>query len=216
MSSSSKEEAVEPVRSHSRNSALEDDLIRLRELAIGGDLDAAEDFALRFTPYALVVLREFRLQEAEQADCLQELWGKIFDGDMRALRRWRGEGQLRTYLATIARRIVLDMFRRRAVLGNATAQAWEREQEATRGHDASDFDPFAVMEAAQGRHLVSRGLESLGQRYRQVLVLRYYCDRKHREIGEMLGIPTAQVGITLQRAEQALAKVLRDLATEKA
>ncbi len=199
-----------------RNSALETDLTRLRELAIGGDLNAAQDMMLRFAPYARGVLREFRLQEAELEDCLQELWGKVFLDDMLALRRWRGEGPLRTYLATIARRIVLDLVRRRKAFGTAAEQGPEPQQEPVHGDVLSDGDPFAVMEAAQGRRLIGRGLALLSPGHRNVLVLRYYCDLKHREIGELMGIPTAQVGITLQRAEQALARRLRTLGSEKA
>lgn len=200
-------------------SNLDTKLVALRLRALEGDLDGARDLVLAFSPYARAVLGNCRLIPTEIDDCSQELWGKVFDDDMKVLRAWRGEGSLRAYLAIITRRLALDMQRRRqadrAVLGADYDLALEGEAaDPNSGSVEGYVDPQLRCEQAEGRRLVKRGLSTLSPRYRQVLVLRYFFDRKHREIGESMQIPTSQVGIVLQRAENALAKVLAELAAD--
>jgi RNA polymerase sigma factor (sigma-70 family) len=208
-----------PSQVSAASASLEEHIVALRLRSLEGDLDAARDLVLSFSPYARAVLHNCRLTAPEIEDCSQELWGKLFDSEMKALRAWRGDGHLRAYLATIVRRLALDTCRRRELFGTVSSESLpEGQAPGEQGGDGEIgllvADPQVAAERAEGRRLLKRGLATLSPRYRQVLVLRYFLDRKHREIGESMSMPTSQVGIVLQRAERALAKALAELGAD--
>ncbi|MCK4624716.1 MAG: RNA polymerase sigma factor [Phycisphaerae bacterium] len=72
-------------------------------------------------------------------------------------------------------------------------------------------DPSAGEKAAQRdeRRAVRSVLETLNERLKTPLVLRYYQDMNSKEIAKILGIPDATVRSRLRRAREKLASKLR-------
>lgn len=80
-----------------------------------------------------------------------------------------------------------------------------------------DFDtffphPFATETAddraldREMKELLDTSLTKLSPKYREVLVLYYYDELSYVEIGEVLHIPTATVGVRIKRGKEALRK----------
>jgi len=133
----------------------------------------------------------------------------LAEADMRALRSWRGDAKLSTFLVVIARRAALRVLGERrqgtpaAVQGGAASLSLD--QEGAPGEPAArDADPAERASEAELRALLRSELAALS--HRDALVLRLFYDEglKHREIGKVIGVPTTHVGQILSRARDKL------------
>jgi len=165
----------------------------VRELLEGGR-EAWDRFA---RDYRLVVLkavhtaaRRFRAGEADVEDAASQVFIELFQNDGRALRAYRGESALTTWLTVVAYRIATREFVR---------------QVRTRQVEASKPAPQSLERDAE----VLEYLERLPELDRRALVMFHVDDRSYREIAEQLGIPQNQVGMVLLRAREKLAKVIK-------
>jgi len=168
----------------------------VRELLAGGR-PAWDRFARE---YRLVVLkavhtaaRRFRAGEADVEDAASQVFIELFQNDGRALRAYRGESALTTWLTVVAYRIATREFVR---------HIRAREVEAAKPA------PVEVIRDAE----VLEYLERLPEMDRRALVMFHVDDCSYQEIAGQLGIPVNQVGMVLLRAREKLAKVLRPVA----
>jgi RNA polymerase sigma-70 factor (ECF subfamily) len=67
----------------------------------------------------------------------------------------------------------------------------------------------ADVERAEVRAELEKGLNKIGPKYREPLVLYYFEEMDYREIAEVLRIPAATVGVRLKRGRDALKKVMQ-------
>ena len=67
------------------------------------------------------------------------------------------------------------------------------------------------MQDTGGLGEVTEAISGLPQKYREVIVLRYYKELSLKEIGEILEIPTFTVSTRLRKARELLQKKLKDL-----
>jgi len=165
----------------------------VRELLAGGR-QAWDRFARE---YRLVVLkavhtaaRRFRATEADVEDAASQVFIELYQDDGRALRAYRGESALTTWLTVVAYRIATREFVR---------QVRHREVEAAK--------PVAL--PAERDAEVLEYLERLPEMDRRALVMFHVDDRSYKEISDQLGIPLNQVGMVLLRAREKLARVLK-------
>jgi len=165
----------------------------VRELLAGGR-QAWDRFARE---YRLVVLkavhtaaRRFRASEADVEDAASQVFIELFQDDGRALRAYRGESALTTWLTVVAYRIATREFVR---------QVRHREVEAAK----------PVASPVERDAEVLEYLERLPEVDRRALVMFHVDDRSYKEISDQLGIPLNQVGMVLLRAREKLARVLK-------
>jgi RNA polymerase sigma-70 factor (ECF subfamily) len=124
------------------------------------------------------------------------------------IRAWRardrfdtGLGTLRTWLFTIARRVVIDHARARAI----------RQTEPLQADLAVDDDVETAMVGWQ----VEEALRRLRPDHRQVLVETYYRGRSGREVAEELGIPEGTVRSRLFYGLRTLRLALEEMGWER-
>src|SRR5262245_25925933 len=134
--------------------------------------------------------RGFRAGEADVEDAASKVFIELFQDDGRALRAYRGDSALTTWLTVIAYRIATREFVRRIRA---------REVEAAKPAPSSVERDAEVLEF----------LERLPELDRRALVMFHVDDRSYKEISDQLGIPLNQVGMVLLRAREKLAKVLK-------
>lgn len=145
-------------------------------------------------------LRSVPLQPEDIEDVAAEIMLQIVTNDYAALRQFRGQASLATYLTVIARRSCIHELAKRT--GNLEVTVASK----TDGH------PGAV--AADDRPKTEVGLESLEEvakllrklpaRERQVVRLFYLEGRTYEEISTQLRIPVNSIGPILSRARQKL------------
>ena len=75
-----------------------------------------------------------------------------------------------------------------------------------------DTDVAQATEQALNAKQLSRALNTLDQKYRSVLVLRFFEERDYQEISDILKIPMGSVATLVHRAKKALGKELQHIA----
>jgi RNA polymerase sigma factor (sigma-70 family) len=117
-----------------------------------------------------------RLNAADAEDCVQETAARLLEG--------RGESEVanpRAYLATVAQRVGIDGQRRRA-------REVSLEESAAQVLEQPDADPAQQVAKAQTRAALHAALAQLRGPARRALVLRYFHQMSHKEIGAAMGI----------------------------
>jgi RNA polymerase sigma-70 factor (ECF subfamily) len=138
--------------------------------------------------------------EADAEEVVQEAILKAF----KAIGRFRGESKFSTWI------IQITINEARMKLRKDRRHLYESLDESRKGEDEGDYIPrdFAdwreipseALESARLRAALRKGLEALGPKYRQVLVLR---DIEHLSIADtavLMGITEATVKTRLLRA----------------
>jgi RNA polymerase sigma-70 factor (ECF subfamily) len=59
-------------------------------------------------------------------------------------------------------------------------------------------------EQKEMRALIDQGLDDIGSKYREVLVLHYLEDMSYKDIAEILQVPIGTIGIRIKRAKEAI------------
>lgn len=165
---------------------------------------AWEDFVDRFMGLVFHVVnhtaqsRGLKLAPEDREDLAAEVLLAVVRDDFAVLRHFRGQSSLATYLAVIARRVVVRelLLRRepaRMTLADAQASA------PAAGHEAE--------ERLANREAVERLLAQLNGEEAEVVRLYHIEGRTYREISSRIGVPENSVGPTLSRAREKLRRL---------
>ena len=174
------------------------------------DAGAWNDFVDRFlgliyhVVHHTAYLRSVLLRPEDVEDVAAEVLLQIIANDYAALRQFRGQCSLATYLTVIARRSCVHELARRAaareVQPKADGQAAEVEVEDL---------PTAEM-GIERLEEVQKLLNKLPAREREVVRLCYLEGRSYEEISTQLHIPVNSIGPILSRAKKRLRKGVKN------
>ncbi|MDA0586822.1 MAG: sigma-70 family RNA polymerase sigma factor [Planctomycetota bacterium] len=166
---------------------------------------AWKDFVDRFIGLFIHVInhsahsRSVRVSSDDVDDLCAEVFVALLADNYAALKRFRGESSLATYLTVISRRIVVrEMARRKMAeaLGHVSAHHSSIEQaRATPNWDVKRVDD---------REQIQRMLEGLPEREATIVRQFHIEGRSYREISSDLGVPENSIGPTLSRARDRL------------
>ena len=115
---------------------------------------------------------------------------------------FRGESALRTWLLTIARRLLLDARRARRRRGESRSL---EEWDAATGHGALD-----EMVAAETRGRVAAAIERLTPTQREVFLLRVNEGLSYREIADLVGSTEGAARVHYHNAMRAVKEGIDD------
>jgi RNA polymerase sigma-70 factor (ECF subfamily) len=160
--------------------------------AVSGDTGAFEMLMRRH--YAAVWRVAFLSVREEAA--AEELTQDTFMRAYTALAGWRGEASLRTWLATICRRLCIDRARLRQL---QTVNAPDLEAVA---------GPTSETEALAERFDLRAALDRLPDEDREAFLLVHHYGYSSFETATLLGIPASTVRSRVGRAKQRLAAAL--------
>jgi len=156
-----------------------------------GDERAATELVRRHAP----AIARFVASLGERDD-VEELVQDTFVRAFQALGSFRGESALRTWLFTIARRLVLD---RRRVGARRRAREVEVEADTVVEHTALDA---VVADETQGR--LRRAVERLTPTQREVFTLRVAEGRSYKEIAQIAGTTEGAARVHYHNALRAV------------
>lgn len=163
---------------------------RALELVFRAHYAALCDFAARY-------VREPALAEELVQDLFADLWARRAG--------WQVSGSLRAYLYSAVRNRALNLRKRQAV-----ERDWERD-ETDSGPIAQYRSPERPDDALERRDTRARlhaALESLPERCRLVMHLRWRDQLRHAEIASIMGISVKGVEMQLSRGLRALRALL--------
>lgn len=137
----------------------------------------------------------YRIGDGPEAE---DVTSEVFERALRYRSSYdESRGRPVPWLLGIARRCVDDAVSRRPPIA---------ESEADEQPSGEDLEGDAVRRLA-----VARALESLDERGRELIALRYGADLRAREIGEVLGMKTNAVEVALHRTLAAIRAQLDDV-----
>lgn len=174
----------------------------LRERLCGGEIAAVGEAYDRYHQQVRAFARRLVGDDAATEDLVQEVFVTLPS----AIRRFRGESSLKTFLLSIAvnhsRHHVRAASRRRKALQNL-AESTALEQPTDRGHD-----PEFLARRKQLAELLQRALDELPLDQRVAFVLCEVEERPSPEVASIVGAPEATVRTRLFHARKKLRSYL--------
>jgi RNA polymerase sigma-70 factor (ECF subfamily) len=143
-------------------------------------------------------VRSIPLRAEDIEDLAAEILLQIVDGDYAALRQFRGQSSLATYLTVIARRICVQELSRRAA-----AREVQPSGNGNKALEEAEQPPKAQL-GLENLEEVQKLLRKLPSRERKVVQLYYLEGRSYEEISTQLTIPVNSIGPILSRARNKL------------
>lgn len=142
----------------------------------------------------------------DAADMTQEAFLRAY----RAIGSFRGDSKLSVWLYRLTQNVCIDFLRSRGRRPTVSLTV-ENEADEVQELDVADdrFDPEEQYQRKALRDAVRRGLDSLPEEYRAILVLREINGLSYAEIGEQLQLEEGTVKSRLFRARKKLCEFLQ-------
>lgn len=142
----------------------------------------------------------------DAADMTQEAFLRAY----RAIGSFRGDSKLSVWLYRLTQNVCIDFLRSKGRKPTVSLTV-ENEADEVQELDVADdrFDPEEQYQRKALRDAVRRGLDSLSEEYRAILVLREINGLSYAEIGERLQLEEGTVKSRLFRARKKLCEFLQ-------
>lgn len=147
-------------------------------------------------------LRSVRLTPEDVEDIAAEVLLQLVADDYKALKAFRGNASLATYLTVIARRTCVHELTRRQAVKEAIRKGDVRPPSAD---DTSESESLAAQKGVDRLEEVEVLIRQLkSRREREIVRLFYFEGRTYEEISTETGIPVNTIGAVLSRARARL------------
>lgn len=171
-----------------------------------GDTDAFEALVTAYQKQVYNLALRTVGNEEDAADMTQEAFLRAY----RSLGSFRGDSKFSVWLYRLTTNICIDFLRSRGRRPTVSLTAVDEDEEPQELDVADDrFDPVQSLERAELRRAVQRGLASLPEDYRRILMLRELSGLSYAEIGQVLRLEEGTVKSRLFRARKKLCDFLR-------
>lgn len=162
-----------------------------------GDGGAATQLVERHAP----ALARFVAGEGERSET-EEVVQDTFVRAFGAIDSFRGESAFRTWLFTIARRLLMD--RRRAERRSRMVATVDE------GDAVTQFDALDAMVADESMLRVRRAMEALSPKQREVFALRVEQGLSYKEIADLIGTTEGAARVHYHNAMRAVKEAVHD------
>ena len=168
----------------------------------------AQAFEMLVTPHEQMLWRvcwHYTHHQEDAADCLQEAMLKAW----RAIKTYRGECSLSTWLYRIAATVCLDFLRKQKRLPPTESADELAEDEGFTPVDDSPTPDEAVIRQESANH-IRAAIDSLPAEMRTAIILYALQGFGYEEIAEVTSTSVGTVKSRINRARQKIAKFLAD------
>jgi RNA polymerase sigma-70 factor (ECF subfamily) len=169
-----------------------------------GDADAFEPLVEKYKRKVFRLAYQVLRDQEEALDVAQEAFVKAF----RALPAFKGDSAFYTWLFRITMNVALDRRRQRAARARSLGAEDVPPEEWERTAVSTDPDPEDVATGVERRERIRKGLDSLSEHHRAIIILSDVEGLQYREIAEVLGIPMGTVMSRLHHARRRLREIL--------
>jgi RNA polymerase sigma-70 factor (ECF subfamily) len=162
-----------------------------------GEMPAFQELVEKYKQKVYYMALDMTGNHHDAEDLSQEVFIKVFG----AIKDFRGDSKLSSWLYRIAMNTCIDKTRRKRL---KLVELDERVAEKP----SSDDDPQRALEARSTQKQIDKALQKLPPRQRCIFVMRHYNEMMLREIAENLKISEGTVKAQLFRAVRRLQKEL--------
>jgi len=185
---------------------VQDDLLIAR--ALKGDQKAYESLLVRHRKAIFHVVTKIVRNPDEAQDLVQETFMKAFN----ALASYRSEYRFSTWLYKIAANCAIDFVRKKRI----EALSLDRPIQTKDGQVEFElpdrtWDPERNLVRKQKLKSIDEAIDSLPDKYREVIIYRHKDDKSYEEIADILGTPVGTVKARIFRARELLKKKLKSI-----
>lgn len=180
---------------------MQDTDVRTDEAIVRDTLAQKEHFAVLIHRYEIRLTRYIKRLGVKRIEDIEDLLQNIFMNTYRNLNSFDKNLSFSSWIYRIAHNETINFFRRHSARpeGNLV-----EDGDAILELMQSEFDTAVVAETALNAALVSRALQALDTKYREVLILRYFEERGYQDISDILQLPMGSVATLLYRAKKKL------------
>jgi len=184
------------------------DTNELIDRARTGEQSAYTELVRRYQPQVQAVCLKMVHNRETARDLTQETFVKAFG----ALATFDRTYTFSTWLYKIARNTCIDHFRRSKLeTFSIDAPLRTREGEMERDFPSSIHTPERHLLLKERGRLITEAIDSLPDKYREVIHMRHTQELPYEEIADKLGVPLGTVKARLFRARELLKKRLKTL-----
>jgi RNA polymerase sigma-70 factor (ECF subfamily) len=177
-------EPARPAEDPAARPSGDDQLGRLLLQVAGGDEPAFAELYRRVAPAVFGLVGKVVRNPAQAEEVAQEVFVEVWRS---ASRFDPGRGTARSWIMTCAHRRAVDRVR-------SAERAARRDDLAGRRDQGRPYDEVAEqVDSSLERERVRRSLDALTELQREAVVLAYYGGHTHREIAQLLGVPSGTV-----------------------
>ncbi len=185
----------------------ENDTVLISE-ALKGSQKAYAELEGRYRSAIFHIVYKIVREKDTADDLVQETFMKAFA----SLASYRPEYRFSTWLYKIAANSSIDFLRKKRI----KALSLDQEIETGEGKveiEVADYSyhPEQDMVRKQQRVSIEEAIDSLPDKYREVIVFRHKEDKSYEEIADLLHIPVGTVKARIFRARELLKKKLRGI-----
>ncbi len=191
-----------------KDGGLRDDEKELISQALAGSQKAYAVLTNRHqTPVFQIIVKIVRDQETAR-DLTQETFMKAFA----SLASYRSEYRFSTWLYKIAANASIDFLRKKRIQALSLDRPLPTQDGSVEIEVADNsYNPEKDLVRKEQRSGIEQAIESLPDKYREVIVYRHKEDKTYEEIADLLNVPVGTVKARIFRARELLKKKLRAL-----
>ena len=185
----------------------EEQILSSIQNVLSGDANAFEDIVREYERNVYNIALRMCGSREDALDISQESFLKAYH----SLHSFRGDSRFSVWLYRIVSNTCLDFLRERKRRAEVPLERGdeEEEREETQIRDES-LSPESLFERKLTREAVQRGLESLPEDQRKILLLREIQGFSYEEIGRILSLESGTVKSRIFRARRKLCEFLAE------
>jgi RNA polymerase sigma-70 factor (ECF subfamily) len=188
------------------DSQAQDDQLIAR--ALNGDQKAYEALLIRHRKAIFHVVTKIVRNNDEAQDLVQETFMKAFN----ALASYRSQYRFSTWLYKIAANSAIDYVRKKRIEALSLDQPIETQDGQVELELADrTWDPEQDLVRKQKLQSIDEAIDSLPDKYREVIIYRHRDDKSYEEIASILKTPVGTVKARIFRARELLKKKLKSI-----
>ena len=172
---------------------------------LGGDKDAFEELVLENEKNVYNLALKMTGSEEDALDISQEAFLRAY----MKIGSFRGDSRFSVWLYRLTYNLCVD-FMRRKPRDQVVSLTYQDDSGNTHDMDIPDFRdiPEKVVLRQEMRKTINKGINALGSKHREILLMREISGMSYEDIGSILGISEGTVKSRLARARKSLADIL--------
>ncbi len=181
---------------------------KLIKRALANDQAAYKELLNRYRKAIFQIILRIVRNKDETEDLVQETFMRAFN----SLATYRSEYRFSTWLYRIGANCAIDYLRKKKIEALSLDKPIETK-DGTVDLEVADtaHNPEERLWAKQQRITIGEAIESLPEKYREVILYRHRDDQSYEEIAQILGLPVGTVKARIFRARELLKKKLKGI-----
>ena len=163
-----------------------------------GEVDCFGEIMQRYERRMMSYVRKFLHNNDDVRDLVQDVFIKVY----RNVQSFDSSKRFSPWIYRIAHNEMVNSLKRKV-----REPLNFFDPELLFPHPIAKEDPHDDAEKSEMRQLLNACLDELDEKYKEVLVLRYFEDMDYRDIAEILKVPVVTVGVRINRGKGRLKKI---------